>query len=557
MSITPIGEEPSVFRISLGPWLPSEEQALFAHGHRTYLWLHAEFTEVNCNEFGELKRVGDVLEDEGIQWQCFELPKCQDETLKSSQIGYFHLGRWCNIELPELPRLPSRKLLDEVDKLDSAGSDDEASELLVLANFRSAARNGIQIAKLIDRHSDLIYRLTKSVKNIGRYNEFNDRSQFARSVKRIYTRWTRIGNSRIPPLSLVVRLADELPKVLETVCETPRVVLRRQRELELATRIQQVDSACIRWIGRQAGRTLAEKAGPRQRLMGVVRREDYDTPENRVVRDLLCRCKIAGEVYVARHREFASHSRVINVRTFVRLCERLLCSSKIASVGQLVGIAQPNYVLQHESRYSVLWDAYQRLIKQEKETQSTWAWRDRIWNEWLGLGLTSTLAQLSHRSPAMRKSMIIYDEPTAGEFCQMESIGPWWVKNVSVPVAVHMLPQAKVRDCNFLPKPLVSLSPDYVIAKLGPSTKGTAFWTNMDVINASETAKITAEQLQSLMPAPGVFVDWKFVVITGGSKKFEEGSVSETVSWVTLPVMLQDHRDAWEKFVQRAIHHAI
>lgn len=527
-----------------------------AHGHRTFLWLHADFTEVSCNELDELKRIGEVVEDKGVQWQCFELPKCQDENVKSSQIGYLHLGRRCYFELPETPRLPARKILDEVDKLDSAGADDDASELLMLAGFQSDARNGIQIAKLIDRHSDLIYRLTKSVKNIGRYTEFNDRGQFVRSVKRTYTRWTRIGNSRVPPLSLVVRLADELPKVLETVCETPRVVLRRQRELELANRIQQVDSACIRWIGRQAGRTLAEKAGPRQRLMGVVRREDYDTPENRVVRDLLRRCKFAGEVYVARHREFASHSRVINVRSFVRLCGLLLRDSKIASVGQLVGIAQPNYVLQHESRYSILWDAYQRLIKQEKETQSTWAWRDRIWNEWLGLGVASALAQLSHRSPAMRKSLPISDEPTAGEFCQMESIGPWWVKKVTSPATVHILPQAKIRDCGFLPKPLVTLSPDYVIAKLGSSTKGTAFWTNLDVINASGTAKETAEQLQASIKNIHELVGWKFIVITGGSKCFSEGSVSELVSWITVPVMLQDHMYSWEEFVQRAILHA-
>ena len=79
----------------------------------------------------------------------------------------------------------------------------------------------------------------------------------------------------------------------------------------------------------------------------------------------------------------------------------------------------------------------------------------------------------------------------------------------------------------------------------------------MDVINASETAKKTAEQLHASIPATQEFAGWKFVVITGGSKKFDEGSVSDTVSWVTVPVMLQDHMDEWEEFVQGAIHHAI
>ncbi len=185
--------------------------------------------------------------------------------------------------------------------------------------------------------------------------------------------------------------------------------------------------------------------------MGVVRREDCDTSENRVVMDLLVRCKRAGELYLARHREFATHKRLVAVRRFVRLCDRLIRHSKIAKVGKLVGIAQPNYVLQHEPRYTVLWDAYQRLIRHEKVTQNSWIWRDRLWNEWIGLGLIASMSALSYRCPALRKAISFSDEPSLGEFVTSESVGPIGsrvVRSLATCISYHVMKCSNAMVCH-------------------------------------------------------------------------------------------------------------
>jgi Domain of unknown function (DUF2357) len=543
------------FKVSRGPWFPPVPESNDVRGLRTYLWLPASSTEVVSGELGEIKSIAGIFEKAGFQWQLFELPKFDDKNADYAVIACSDKSVRHYLKIPNSPCLPDRKLVDEVARLDNEGSDDEASELLYRAGFQQNAREGIQVAKLIDRYSELVYRLTKSTRSIGPYVDVNRGGIFARSVRRVSTNWRRIGKSRTPPLSLVVRLADEIPDILERVCSAPRVVLRRQRELEAATRIQQVDSACIRWIGRQPGRTLPEKAGPRQRLMGVVRREDCDTAENRVVLDLLIRCKRAGELYVARHREFAAHKRLVMVRRFVRLCDGLIRQSHIAVVGRLVGIAQPNYVLQHEPRYRILWDAYQRLVRHEKVTQSSWIWRDRLWNEWIGLGLVGALSALSHRCPAVRKSILLSDEPSLGEFQIPESIGPWWIKKRPVPISVHLIPRNEISLCDRLPLQLRQLNPDFVIANLETKSCGIAIWSNLDVIHSRDTAERTARELWSQVEQLSL-VGWKLLVLTGGGRNIEAGKESELVEWVTLPLMLQDHFESWIGVIQRALEYA-
>lgn len=549
------GQTEVIAKISRGPWMPPAGETFNSLGLRSFLWLPARFTEVVSDEIGEIKLISGVYEHEGLLWRLFELPKFDFKNGGLVRIVCSERNHRFSLEIPNSPCLPDRKLIDEVARLENEGEDDEASDLLHKAGFQQGAREGIQIAKLIDRYSELVYRLTKSVRSIGPYVDVNRGGLFARSARKVGSNWRRIGKSRTPPLSLVVRLAVEIPDVLEEVCQFPRVVLRRQRELEAATRIRQVDSACIRWIGRQPGRTLPEKAGPRQRLMGVVRREDCETAENRVVLDLLIRCKKAGEVYLARHREFASHKRLVIVRRFVRLCDRLLRNSPISLVGKLVGIAQPNYVLQHEPRYSVLWDAYQRLIRQEKVTQSSWIWRDRLWNEWLGLGLVAALSELSHRSPAGRKSILFSDEPALGEFQVPESIGPWWIKKRPVPDRIHLIPSNQIKSCSSIPAQIRSLSPDFVIGNLERKASGVSIWSNLDVVKPQETAKRTAAQLAQIIQ-PEHNATWKYLIVTGGSKRIDSGEICDSVKWISVPLMLQDHLESWITVIREALTHA-
>ena len=85
-------------------------------------------------------------------------------------------------------------------------------------------------------------------------------------------------------MALIVRLSKEQPvhRALAAISTHPRRILQRYRDNMPIRRIQELDPACIRDYARRPGITAAEKAGSRQCLLAVRRREHRDTLENRV-----------------------------------------------------------------------------------------------------------------------------------------------------------------------------------------------------------------------------------------------------------------------------------
>lgn len=93
-----------------------------------------------------------------------------------------------------------------------------------------------------------------------------------------------------PRMALIVKIAEDMSRKLSVVVHAARKILYRERQLISASRVAEIDTNCLRWIVRQPGDTLVEKAAlNRQRIFGVIRRESYDTLENRVLKDFLVR----------------------------------------------------------------------------------------------------------------------------------------------------------------------------------------------------------------------------------------------------------------------------
>ena len=67
------------------------------------------------------------------------------------------------------------------------------------------------------------------------------------------------------PLHLIVLIAQACLELLEDLCQRPRKLLRSRRELQRIEEVQRQDEACIRWLASRPGKTIAQKAGPRQR----------------------------------------------------------------------------------------------------------------------------------------------------------------------------------------------------------------------------------------------------------------------------------------------------
>ena len=207
------------------------------------------------------------------------------------------------------------------------------------------------------------------------------------SIEELHKRLVEAVGSDEPPMSLIVDIADRHRSHLEMVCRDPRVQLRRRRELQLVDRVRQLDAASLRWLARQPGQTIAERAGPRERILSVRRYRSCDTLENRVLVDTLRRSISAAQMYKRMYGNRKNSDRLRRVADLERsFCESLR-DEWVGEVRTLDAMPVPNYVLLSDRRYAPIWKLWQRLVKQEQLFQSLEAWLPRVVAEltWIGV----------------------------------------------------------------------------------------------------------------------------------------------------------------------------
>lgn len=195
--------------------------------------------------------------------------------------------------------------------------------------------------------------------------------------------WFRDG-SQEARTALIVRLCKEqlIHRALAAVSRHPRRILQRYRENTPISRIQEIDPACIRDYARRPGITTAEKAGSRQSLLAVRRREQRDTLENRVACWVMERLSLRASAFCSENSGFQKDGKVGLVKRFGKnACEWRASEwlHDVASLRQV--ITQPNYPLQFETRYQIVWKTYQRLLKEKREIDDAWAWQRVLWGE--------------------------------------------------------------------------------------------------------------------------------------------------------------------------------
>ena len=201
--------------------------------------------------------------------------------------------------------------------------------------------------------------------------------------------WSAVWNmlteaqQRQAEYSLIVRLAEDhrLHDCCETIARHPRVVLERVREQMRVSRIQQLDSRCLRDLARRPGYDVATKAGPRQELLAIRRLEKSDTFENRVFVWVLGEMQALGTEYVRVHGDFPDSGRVRAIRKFVSDVMRMCQSSSLVGIKvcSLVHPVVPNYPLQLDGRYKLIYDTYKRLWHQRKLLDDLWEWQRVFW----------------------------------------------------------------------------------------------------------------------------------------------------------------------------------
>lgn len=209
--------------------------------------------------------------------------------------------------------------------------------------------------------------------------------------------------TKTPEESLVTLVTRECLAEVEQVVRDLRKVLVRERQNVPLGRVQQVDSHCLRWLSRQPGRDAAEKAGGRQRILAVVRRESFDTLENRVFKDFSSRLEIHCRDYLKRNEpKFKDTDIVKRVRRLAALCGEALDNPSLENVRDLTELPHPNYVLRQERRYSKIWKAYCLVIRHASIAERLWLRRDE---------LRVTLQRLKEEAPRLAHPRTRFHSP--------------------------------------------------------------------------------------------------------------------------------------------------
>jgi hypothetical protein len=225
-----------------------------------------------------------------------------------------------------------------------------------------------------------------------------------------------------PRMALIVKLAEAMKVFLAEVVRRARRILLRERELLPAGRVAELDGACLNWYIRQPGETSVQKAAVnRQRLMGVDRRESYDTLENRVLLDFLRRCDRESQHYlnteVVNNAAYQRSTRASDVRHYRNICAELSKDLVFIHVAALATKVRPNYVLQNDVLYRKVWQNYQRLLRQEDEEDRSWDWQSRTWADLARMLLNVALCSMEAYfiKPLLKASLKINKEQLLGQ----------------------------------------------------------------------------------------------------------------------------------------------
>lgn len=306
-----------------------------------------------------------------------------------------------------------------------------------------------------NNHAFHVDRFNLSILDIIRLG--TDEKYIAHQVywDRLTAAWTADQDEHSdPPMALIVRHAEIVKKQIDRISERPRSILRRTRKLTPLSRVDQVDISSIRWLSRQPGVTIAERAGSRQEIMAVQREESFDTLENRVLRDYAARAARVAHHYCDRYTGLAQSFRWALVNRYAQATRRHNRDMRQKDVPRASYPVIPNYVLQHDQNYRHLWRAYLEIIRQEDEEDEAWRWQYRLWCDFVRLTLQISLRSDTDRNQLIAESPVrISSEQNRGSWAIIDSLSGIWLADIEKvgEVVVSMIWSPDSEDTNLHP----------------------------------------------------------------------------------------------------------
>lgn len=285
--------------------------------------------------------------------------------------------------------------------------------------------------------------LTRMNEVVARVQELEEALDDPENVwQRLRQAWQRAEDEEDPRMAEIVKQAKELTPVLKDLEHRLRRVLRRRRELTPIDRVQEMDRASMIWLSRQPGRNVPERAGASQRILATVRRENFDTLENRVVHAYVRLADAAAREWMREHPKAFESARYKQVKDFQKRLRNM--ARALGNLG--IGVARPpvsaNYVLMDDRGYRQVFEAWVALLKREKALDELWAWQAQTWTDFTVLAIVLALDELEESELVAQSPVTWSDEATQGRwFDQDRPLAVFWLKETGRIVEVQARPE--------------------------------------------------------------------------------------------------------------------
>jgi hypothetical protein len=226
--------------------------------------------------------------------------------------------------------------------------------------------------------------------------------------------WRAAESNSEPLVSEIVLQASHMPRRLKDILEKLRRVLRRERAMVALDRAQEMDQASMIWLTRQPGNTLAERAGPAQRVQAVVRKESYDTGENRVVHAWCCLADAAARDWLRHNLHAKSSRRFIEVEKLRRLTRMGVRDLEELKIGVAQEDQLPNFVLTQDPDYREVYEAWRRLLNEKRRLDELWAWQSRTWSDFCALAVTLSVRAIDEARLVASSPVVLFNDHDRG-----------------------------------------------------------------------------------------------------------------------------------------------
>ncbi len=228
------------------------------------------------------------------------------------------------------------------------------------------------------------------------------------------------------PLIISLEKQYELSRKLRTITPSLRHQLRRKAELISISRIQEMDSYCLRDYIRRPGHSPEEKAGAKQQLMGVKREQNYNTVENKFL------IYFAGRLL---HLECVRYEQSKNT-TEVNLVRKLRQTIDIFNRSPLIKnisvrhfrLTKPNYVLLQNPIYNSFYRAYQDYLSRRSQKQRLWSYRNNLLGDTIYLCFVAALLSFTGVNLKPLANLSTRISPHCGNYLPREN------NSISIPV---------------------------------------------------------------------------------------------------------------------------